>query len=312
MIGGEPSKLGPEVPRGFLTIFGGQKLPPDGQGSGRLELAEAIASPSNPLTARVIVNRVWQHHFGRGIVATPSNFGTRGAPPSHPELLDWLTATFIEHGWSIKSLHRLIMRSKTYQLSSDSITADEAIDAANQWYWRSNRQRLDAEAIRDAMLDVSGVLDSSRPGPHPFPPIREWHWTQHFPFKAVYPSNHRSVYLMTQRIQRHPFLGLFDEPDTNTTAEKRASSTVPLQALFLMNSPLVAGEARRWAEHTLAAPNSTVVRINRLYLAAFGRLPSEGELRQAEEFLANQVDSKGKSDDVRAWADLCHVLLNAK
>ena len=107
----------------------------------------------------MLVNRVWQHHFGRGIVATPSNFGTRGSPPSHPELLDWLTASFVEHGWSIKSLHRLIMQSKTYQLASHEEPADEAIDPTNRWYWRFDRQRLDAEAIRDAMLDVSGVLD---------------------------------------------------------------------------------------------------------------------------------------------------------
>ena len=112
-----------------------------------------------------MVNRVWQHHFGRGIVATPSNFGTRGSPPSHPELLDWLTASFVEHGWSIKSLHRLIMLSKTYQLASDAEPADEAIDPTNRWYWRFDRQRLDAEAIRDAMLDVSGVLDLAPAGP---------------------------------------------------------------------------------------------------------------------------------------------------
>ena len=204
-----------------------------------------------PLTARVMVNRVWQHHFGRGIVATPSNFGTRGDPPSHPELLDWLTATFVEHGWSIKSLHRLIMQSKTYQLASDSNSADEAIDPANQWYWRFNRLRLDAEAIRDAMLDVSGVLDFARPGPHPFPPIREWHWTQHFPFKADYPSNHRSVYLMTQRLHRHPFLGLFDGPDTNTTTDVRSTSTVPLQALYLMNDKFMRDTAGEFARSPL-------------------------------------------------------------
>ncbi len=243
------------MPR-FLS---GCEAPAPGQTeSGRLELADWLASPRNPLTARVMVNRVWQHHFGRGIVATPSNFGTRGNPPSHPELLDWLTATFIEHGWSIKSLHRLIMLSKTYQLASDSDAADIALDSSNRWYWRFNRQRLDAEAIRDAMLDVSGELDLSRPGPHPFPPIRDWHWTQHSPFKASYPSQHRSVYLMTQRQFRHPFLGLFDGPDTNTTTDVRSTSTVPLQALFLMNSDFIRDTAGAFARrlcHEAAEPS---------------------------------------------------------
>ncbi len=186
-----------------------------------------------------MVNRIWQHHFGRGIVATPSNFGVRGEPPSHPELLDWLAARFVAGGWSIKAMHREIVLSATYQLSSDEDTRSAALDPDDRLLWRFPRRRLDAESIRDAMLAVAGRLDPSRPGRHPFPPIEDWHWTQHDAFKTVYPSNHRSVYLMTQRLVKHPFLALFDGPDTNTSTDVRGRSTVPLQALWFLNNPFV-------------------------------------------------------------------------
>src|SRR5262249_42829759 len=145
------------------------------------------------LTARVLVNRVWQHYFGRGIVPTPNNFGLRGQPPSHPELLDHLAAEFVRHGWSLKWLHRHILSSKTYQLPSAATPELDAQDPGNIWLGRFPRRRLDAEALRDALLAVSGKLDLARPGPHPFPPVLKWGWTQHAPFKDVYPSNHRTV-----------------------------------------------------------------------------------------------------------------------
>jgi hypothetical protein len=317
-IHGEPSQPGAKVPRGAPRFLSGCEAPPPGRNeSGRLELADWLTSPHNPLTARVLVNRVWQHHFGRGIVATPSNFGTRGAPPSHPELLDWLTATFIEHGWSIKSLHRLIMQSKTYQLASDANSADEAIDPANQWYWRYNRQRLDAEAIRDAMLDVSGVLDFSRPGPHPFPPIREWHWTQHSPFKADYPSNHRSVYLMTQRLHRHPFLGLFDGPDTNTTTDVRSTSTVPLQALFLMNDKFMRDTAGAFAGRLCRDASDPQTRIARALGLAFGRPALPQEIQRATDYVASytrEASHTGLSPrkaESEAWLSYARILLDS-
>jgi cytochrome c553 len=317
-IHGEPSQPGAKVPRGAPRFLSGCEAPPPGRNeSGRLELADWLTSSHNPLTARVMVNRVWQHHFGRGIVATPSNFGTRGAPPSHPELLDWLTATFIEHGWSIKALHRLIMQSKTYQLASDSNSADEAIDPANQCYWRFNRQRLDAEAIRDAMLDVSGVLDFSRPGPHPFPPIREWHWTQHFPFNAEYPSNHRSVYLMTQRLHRHPFLGLFDGPDTNTTTDVRSTSTVPLQALFLMNDKSIRDTANAFAGRLCHDARDPAARIARAHELAFGRPASPQEIQQARDYITtytHEADHAGltpRKAESEAWLSYARILLDS-
>jgi hypothetical protein len=315
---GEPGQPGAKVARGaprFLPDL--QGVSPAANESGRLQLAEWIASPRNPLTARVMVNRVWQHHFGRGIVATPSNFGTRGSPPSHPELLDWLTASFVEHGWSLKWLHRVIMNSQTYQLDSGSDGRNGAVDETNRWYWRFERQRLDAEAIRDAMLAVAGVLDCARPGKHPFPEIANWTWTQHFPFKAAYESNHRSVYLMTQRLHRHPFLGLFDGPDTNTTTDVRSSSTVPLQALFLMNSKFLRDTAGTFARRTCAEATATPERIRRMEELAYGRPPTQDEIAGAASYLTqfrNLASSAGLNPtqaDTQAWLSYARVILTA-
>ena len=252
---GEPENPGPVVPRGvprFAFLDGEPPPPVAAQSSGRIELAQWLTQAGNPLTPRVMVNRIWQHHFGRGIVATPSNFGLRGEPPSHPDLLDWLAAKFVSSGWSIKAIHREIVLSETYRLSSDGDAASAAIDPEDRWLWRFQRRRLEAESIRDAMLAVSGELDQARPGPHPFPPIEAWHWTQHDPFKAVYPTNHRSVYLMTQRLVKHPFLAIFDGPDTNVSTDVRARSTVPLQALYLRNNPFVQQQAAGFARRLLA------------------------------------------------------------
>ena len=187
---GEPENPGPVVPHGVprFAFLAGERPAAAGPGSsGRHELARWLTRPGHPLTARVMVNRIWQHHFGRGIVATPSNFGVRGEPPTHPELLDWLAARFVAEGWSIKAIHREIVLSATYQLSSDHDARDAALDPDDRWLWRFPRRRLDAESIRDAMLAVSGRLDPGRPGRHPFPPIEDWHWTQHDAFKTVYP-----------------------------------------------------------------------------------------------------------------------------
>jgi len=315
---GEPGQPGVIVPRGaprFLSDFQGAAPAPNE--SGRLQLANWIASARNPLTARVMVNRVWQHHFGHGIVATPSNFGTRGSPPTHPELLDWLTASFIEHGWSIKWLHRTLMNSRTYQLASTSDAHNESADESNQWYWRFNRQRLDAEAIRDAMLDVAGTLDFSRPGRHPFPDISDWTWTQHAPFKAAYASNHRSVYLMTQRLHRHPFLGLFDGPDTNTTTDVRSSSTVPLQALFLMNSDFIRDTAAAFARRARRDAPDVRARIHQMEELAYCRAPTQDETARAEDYLTqyrNLALTTGLSParaDTEAWLSYARVILTA-
>jgi hypothetical protein len=313
---GEPDDKGPTVRRAAPKFLAGAHnlAIPAGQ-SGRLQLAEWLTRPDNPLTARVLVNRIWQHHFGRGLVGTPNNFGLRGEEPTHPELLDWLAAAFIEKGWSVKAMHRLIVQSKAYQLASTHDEAAAAQDPGNRWYWRHDRRRLEAEAIRDALLAVSGTLRRERPGPHPFPPTAAWRWTQHHPFKDVYPSAHRSVYLMTQRIQRHPFLGLFDEPDTNTTTEKRASSTVPLQALFLMNSLAVRAEAEAFARRLLAAAPDARGRIRLAHELAYARPPSDEEMSKGLRYVERYAAELGRlgvasgQRELEAWTSYTRVIV---
>jgi hypothetical protein len=248
-------------------------------------LARWIASPVNPLTARVMANRVWQFHFGRGLVATPSNLGARGELPTHPELLDYLADRFVRSGWSIKALHREILLSKTYRLASTADPANSATDPGNRWFWRHDRLRLDAEETRDALLSVAGRLDLHRPGPHPFPPPEQWTWTQHNAFKEVYASTHRSVYVMTQRLQRHPILGLFDFPDTNTSTDRRTSSTVPPQALFLMNNPFVTEQAEAFARRVTAEAPDPDRWVERAVRLAWGRPATSAERERAVRYL---------------------------
>ncbi|HTU90288.1 MAG TPA: PSD1 and planctomycete cytochrome C domain-containing protein [Gemmataceae bacterium] len=313
---GDPERPGPVVKRGIPKFLTGSRpfvIPPGS--SGRLELAHWLTAPENPLTARVMVNRIWQHHFGKGLVPTPSNFGLNGQPPSHPELLDWLASRFIESGWSIKAVHRLIVLSQTYRLSSAPDSANCARDPANSSYWRFDRRRLDAEAIRDAMLAVSGTLDLSRPGRHPFPPLATWTWTQHAPFKQVYPSRRRTVYLMTQRLQRHPFLALFDGPDTNVTTDTRTRSTVPLQALYLMNNPFVTEQAKALATRLLRGSPELRQRVRQGYELAWGRLPVDSEIEAVRHYLERYEQELGRLDvplqtrELEAWTSLARMLL---
>jgi hypothetical protein len=282
---GEPSKPGEEVPRRFLEVIGGDPLPSGAEGSGRRELADWLTRPENPLTARVMVNRIWAGHFGVGLVATENDFGRRGRPPTHPGLLDDLARRFMAGGWSIKAMHRLIMLSATYQLSSEYDSSAAAADPADELLWRFPRRRLDAESIRDAILVLGGGLDRSPGGPHPFPPVGTM-FTQHAPFGAVYPSARRSVYLMTQRIRRHPFLALFDGPDTNASTARRSMTTVPTQALFFMNDPFIHEQSEGLADRLLSAPGSDGDRIRQAYRMALAREPVDRELDGATDFLA--------------------------
>ena len=278
------------MPRRFPSVLGGQRLPANVHGSGRLELSRWITDPANPLTARVMVNRLWQYHFGAGIVATPSDFGKQGRPPSHPELLDYLAHRFVAGGWSIKAMHRLIMTSRTYQLASSDDPDNVRRDVGNTYLWRYPRYRLDAESIRDTLLAVSGNLERGLGGPHPFPPPHTWHFTQHNPFKAVYDSRRRSVYLMTQRIQRHPFLGLFDGADTNSSTPKRITSTTPLQALYLLNDPFVHRQAEKFAARLRSARPDEAGRVELAFLMLYGRPPRGEEQSQAQKYL-EQVET---------------------
>ncbi|MBI1901491.1 MAG: PSD1 domain-containing protein [Planctomycetia bacterium] len=313
---GDPAQRGNTVPRRAISFLCPQPLEIPAGESGRKQLAQWLTRPDHPLTARVMVNRIWQHHFGRGIVATPSNFGTRGAAPTHPYLLDYLAARFVESGWSVKAMHRLILSSRTWQLSSADDDHNLAIDTGNELLWRHDRRRLDAEAIRDSLLSVSGRLDRSRPTTgHPFPPISDWHWTQHNPFKDVYDTSHRSVYLMTQRLQRHPFLALFDGPDTNTTTEKRTSATVPPQALYLMNSPEMAAIASSLAERLISNETDPARRIELAHRLCYARPPTEAEfpagIRYIAEYTAEAARTAEGNGERAAWASYCRLLLSA-
>lgn len=282
---GDPAKPGEVVRRRFLTVLKGEEVPASESGSGRRQLAEWIVDQSNPLTARVMVNRIWLHHFGQGLVPTPNDFGRQGKPPSHPELLDWLAGEFMESGWSIKALHRLVLQSRTYQLSSRPTPAAAARDPNNEWLSYYPPRRLEAEALRDTLLVLGENLDTSPAGPHPFPPEWEWKFTQHHPFKAVYDSRHRSVYLMTQRIQRHPYLAIFDGADPAASTPVRLASTTPLQALYLLNDAFVHEQSRRFAARLMREAGDDRTRMDRAYQLALGRPPEADELDDGQEFL---------------------------
>jgi hypothetical protein len=282
---GEPRQLGDTVPRRYLEIFGGDPILPGDSGSGRASLATWLTRDESPLTARVAVNRIWQSHFGEGLVRTENDFGARGARPTHPDLLDALASRFVANGWSAKALHREIVLSRTYRMSS--VAAPEVIeaDASNSLLARFPRRRLEAEAIRDALLSISGELDRTTSGPHPFPAVDTWGFTQHNPFSADYDSKRRSIYLMTQRLRRHPFLALFDGADTNASTPQRDTTTVPTQALFFLNDPFVhasaEGASRRW----IAEASDPKTRLDLVFEAALGRPPSSEERAESVEFL---------------------------
>ena len=312
---GEPHRKSDEVPRRFLEVLGGDLVPASSSGSGRLELANWITRPSNPLTARVFVNRVWQWHFGSGLVDTSSDFGSRGSLPSHPKLLDWLTSKFIDSGWSLKSLHRLIMRSRTYQLASTDNVKNLAVDPENRWHWRYSRRSLDAESIRDAMLAVSGRLDRTAPKSHPFPDVNSWGFTIHRPFHAIYDTDHRSVYLMVQRNRRHPYLALFDAADPNQSVASRQPTTTPTQALFLMNSPFVHEQAGGFANRIIDQAGDDRAKIQWAFETAHGRIPERSVIEDAAAFLARYRKKLNghlhQENDFEAWSALSRVLLTS-
>jgi mono/diheme cytochrome c family protein len=286
-IGGQPDNLGEEAPRAFLSILSKGEPKPFTEGSGRRELADAIADPANPLTARVMVNRIWQHHFGEGLVRTVSNFGRMGEKPSHPALLDYLATQFVENGWSIKKLHRAIMLSTAYQLSTDLNKENFAADPDNRLLWRANRQRLDAESMRDSLLAVSGELDESTGGP----PVR----------LNDDKNRRRSVYGFISRRKLDGTLSLFDFPNPNLTAEKRIVTATPLQQLFFLNSEFVEERAKGLL-HRVGEKSSAPERIRRAYRLVFGRDPTAEELRVGTEFVSSGKD---------AWLPYAQVLLSS-
>ncbi|WP_029629745.1 PSD1 and planctomycete cytochrome C domain-containing protein [Zavarzinella formosa] len=308
---GDPEKLGPVVPRRWLEILGGQPVP-TGKGSGRLQLADWLSDAKNPLAARVMVNRIWQHHFGRGLVRTPNDFGTRGQQSTHPELLDWLAAKFVASGWSIKTMHRQIMLSSAYQQSAAGRDQAAKIDPNNELCWKFDRRRLSAEELRDSLLTASGQLDRQPGGPHPFPPENTWNFSQHVPFSALYDSDKRSVYLISLRNRRHPFLGLFDGADPNTTTPQRQVTTVPTQALYFLNDPFFHAQAAKVAGR-LPAQADTATRFGELCRIVFQRTPTANEIEMATNFLAAHAKTvAGQSPAERekaGWATLVRIVL---
>ena len=289
---GDPRSPGPIVRRGFLQILGGAALPPGFEGSGRGLLADWIASADNPLTARVMTNRVWHHHFGTGLVGTTSDFGVRGSPPSHPRLLDYLARYFIDSGWSVKSLHRLILHSRAYRLASSDSDENFSRDPQNTLLWRANRRRLDAEQIRDSILYFSGELDLTRGIRHPFRHRRTYYYRQHEPFSEFFPTNKRSVYIMQPRIQKHPYLDLFDGPDGNIPVSERKSTTTTLQALYLMNSAFVHEQSQAMAERWSADTQGREDFLDRASLTVFGHPRQPGEAAQAETYFASAAGAE--------------------
>ena len=312
LISGDIHSKGSPTEPGFVAVLDdGQTaaaLPPaDGRTSGRrLALANWLTSGRHPLTARVMANRIWHHHFGRGIVTTLDNFGKTGEAPTHPELLDWLAVEFVERGWSIKQMHRLMMTSEAYQMSSQWATEKHLLtDADNLLWWRYRPQRLEAEIVRDNILAVSGSLNKTMGGKAVFPELPPevlassdkgiWNNTKDGP--EVW---RRSVYVYRKRALPLPFFEVFDLPDQNLTCGRRNVSTVPTQALTLMNNTWVLGQAARFADRvaTDAGPDEAA-QVARAYELALGRPPSADEARVGVEFLRT-----------RTIGDFAHVILN--
>ena len=286
---GDHKRLGKTVPRGFPRVLTGERREPITNGSGRLQLADWLARPDNPLTARVMVNRIWQHHFGEGLVRTPNDFGQRGERPAHPALLDALAARFVESGWSVKAMHRLILLSSVYQQSSRADADQMARDPDNRLLGRMNRRSLEAEAVRDSLLSVTGRLDSTCGGPAFADPA----------------APRRTLYLMSVRTgpSNSDFGRLFDRADPGSIVDRRGESVVAPQALFFMNDPAVAKWSRDLAARVAReAPAGNEARIRHLYVLTLGRPPTRAELD-----LGIQLLSPG--NHAVSWERYCHMIV---
>ncbi len=294
-IQGNHNKLGKVVVRRFPVVLAGADQPPIAAGSGRLELARWIASPANPLTPRVMANRIWQWHFGEGLARSSSNFGRLGERPQNPELLDWLAGQFVDSGWSIKALHRLIMNSAVYQRASAAGELDDKqsrlfdVDPENRLLGRFQPRRLEAECLRDAMLAASGKLDRQLGGPA----------------ALELDSPRRSLYIRTTRWTRSYFSSLFDAADPDQFVDRRGVSTAAPQALFFLNHPFAIASAAQIAERLVAETTDNASRIEQAYQLLFARPPSAAELQLAVEFFERNA-SRSAAD---SWADFVQVLL---
>ena len=293
---GNLRKTGDVAPRRFLRILSGSEPIHFTQGSGREELARAIADPLNPLTARVFVNRIWMHHFSAGLVRTPSNFGVLGESPTHPDLLDWLASEFLDSGWSLKALHRKIMTSQTYQLSSAFDEQSYKLDGDNRWLWRMSPRRMDVEAWRDSLLAVTGELDLALGGPSQ---------------PSLGGGKRRTLYAKVSRngdaFESDSFLRRFDFPLMRATVEQRPASIVPQQFLFLMNSQFMIDRAEALANQLDQVCKSDVEKIETAYHRLYSRAPDSNELTLGLEFVRGINDGRALS----GWARYAQVLLSS-
>lgn len=314
---GESKQLGDKVPRGFLSACSlpGEPVAIDAKTSGRLELAQWLTHPEHPLTARVMVNRIWLHLFGQAIVGTPDDFGIYGDRPTHPELLDHLATRFVADGWSMKRLIRGLVLSRTYQLDSAADLRMVEIDPGNTWYARHLRRRLDAESLRDSMLKASGQLDLK---PADGSIIRHRDILVNLAGSLHEPSQHRSVYLCMLRNSLPPSLSAFDLPDATTVLGKRTSTVLPTQALYLINSPFVVEQSLAFARDLLKADpaaESDRARAEQAVRRALGREPRSGEAERGVAMI-KKVEAEIASESLnpeecreRAWASFCQALL---
>jgi hypothetical protein len=306
-----------EVEPGFLSILDPTPAkivkPADVNSSGRRSaLANWLADPKNPLSTRVMVNRVWHYHFGKGLVGTPSDFGLMGDRPTHPKLLDYLTANFVENGWSVKQLHRTILLSSTYQQSSANNELAAQTDPDNKLLWRYNRRRLEGETVRDSILSVSGALSTKMYGPGVFPPlppgvVTRGGWKNN---EASSEANRRSVYVFVRRNTRYPMFEAFDMPDTHESCARRNNTVTPYQALELMNNELVFEWAKDLAKRVSNDAGMTAQsQVERAYKLVYSRAPKADEAASALAFLERQDKITGNRQT--SFVDLCHMMLNS-
>ena len=304
-------------PRGFLRVTDHVVPPPPipAAASGRLELARWITHPEHPLTARVMANRIWHWHFGRGLVDTPSNFGTTGSAPTHPELLDWLARRFVDGGWSVKALHREILLSSTYRLGAGYDEANAAVDPDNRLHWRMNRRRLEVEPIRDTLLQLAGTLDLTMGGRVDEYSSRGYVFSEGNTFGRFdfYRAPRRSVYMPVVRNAIYDIFAGFDFGNASDSVGARPATVVPSQALLMMNSAFVEERAGEFAGRLLAMPlEDDAARVARAFVEAYGRPAAEVEIEESLAFLAAMRETAPDGDAERfAWTRLCHVILGA-
>jgi hypothetical protein len=310
LLRGDYNNLGEDAPKTFPLIMAGRERPIVKDGSGRRELAEWLASEKNPMTARVMVNRIWQGHFGEGIVRTPDNFGKMGERPTHPELLDYLASVFTEKGWSMKEMHRLMLNSSAYQMSSAASEEQVKADGENKLFSRYPRRRLLVEEMRDGMLAISGKLDTTMGGTMQSGFGTDGENSNGRMSLSPEDQVRRTVYLPLRRANLPALLNLFDFGDATTPNGKRIVTNVAPQALFLMNSKFVAEQADALAKQVFAMPGlDGKQRVEQVYLRILNRAPAPAEVDSALSYAASFRQRFPKTVDSDAWQSMARILL---